>query len=257
MLKNKDRIILGTADFGGRISLGDSQKILDIFLEKSKSIQTSTNYPMQNDIPFGETIVFLKNYLEKNNIVSNLTINIGSLSNNYSNINDITPTFFYANFLMFKEMFPKQNLTLAIHWDDQNESRIELLDLFNEIQHEVKIGLSGIRFPYNYSSNKIEYECQVNSYIDKKNNYMFSTELKKHLKISSVIGYQLLGGKKIETDRMNQIFDLYGEKETDINDLLLIILKENLLKYDQVIIGPKNTSQTLSWLKTMELIHEN
>jgi hypothetical protein len=257
MLKIKDKIILGTADFGGRISFNESERILNIFLEKYKSIQTSTNYPMSSVKPFGDTLVFLKNYLDRNSIVSNLTINIGSLSNEYSNNNDLTPTFFYANFLIFKEMFPNQNLTLAVHWDDQNESRSDLLDLFYEIQNEVKIGLSGIRFPFNYSSDKIRYECQVNSYIDKQTNSLLSTDLKKYLKINNMIGYQILGGKKIELDRMNQLFSLYGENVKVMDNLLLLVLKENLSKYDQVIIGPKNISQAISWLKIMEALYEN
>jgi hypothetical protein len=196
----------------------------------------------------------LKNYLDKNNIVCNLTINIGSLSNNYTDNNDLTPTFFYANFLLFKEMFPQQNLTLALHWDNKNESREDLVDLFCEIQNEIKIGLSGIEFPDNYSSHKIEYECQVNSYIDKQRNFMLSTLLQKHLTTSNIIGYQILGGKKILFDRMEKLSDLYGEK--DGHNLLFTVLKDNLNIYDKVIIGPKNLEQTLAWLKTAEVFNE-
>jgi hypothetical protein len=254
MSKIKDKFILGTANFGDKISFMEAEVILGAFFEKHNSIQTATNYPMSAQIPFGSTLNFLKNYLDKNDIKCNLTINIGSLSNNYTDNNDLTPTFFYANFLLLKEMFPKQNLTLALHWDNKNESREDLVDLFCELQNEIKIGLSGIEFPANYSSNKIIYECQVNSYIDKQRNFMPSTLLKKHLTTSSVIGYQILGGRKILFDRIKKLSDLYGEK--DKYKLLLVVLEDNLTRYDKVIIGPKNLEQTLAWLKTAEVFNE-
>jgi hypothetical protein len=253
MSKNKDKIILGTADFGNKISFMESEEILDTFLKHHNSIQTATNYPVSNQLPFGSTLNFLKNYLDKNDIVCNLTINIGSLSNNYTDNNDLTPTFFYANFLLFREMFPKQNLTLAVHWDSKNESRNDLVNLFFEIQNEVKIGLSGIEFPANYSSNMIKYECQVNSYIDKQKDFMLSSLLKKHLTTSNVIGYQILGGRKILFDRMKKLSEFYGRKEE--SNLLLLVLKDNLSRYDKVIIGPKNVDQTLAWLKTVEVFN--
>ena len=253
MLKIEDRVILGTAEFGNEISYMESERILGAFLDRHNSIQTATNYPMSSRLPFGSTLNFLQNYLDKNDIVTNLTINIGSLSKNYTDDNDLTPTFFYAHFLLFKEMFPKQNLTLAVHWDNKNESRADLIDLFCEIQNEIKIGLSGIEFPSNYSSDKIKYECQVNSYIDKQKDYLSSTLIKKHLMTSSVIGYQILGGKKILFDRMKKLSELYGGKEE--HNLLLAVLKDNLGRYDKVVIGPKNLDQTLAWLKTVEVFN--
>jgi hypothetical protein len=82
MSKIKDKFILGTANFGDKISFMEAEVILGAFFEKHNSIQTATNYPMSAQIPFGSTLNFLKNYLDKNDIKCNLTINIGSLSNN-------------------------------------------------------------------------------------------------------------------------------------------------------------------------------
>ena len=70
---------------------------------------------------------------------------------------------------------------------------------------------------------------------------------------SSVIGYQILGGKKILFDRMKKLSELYGGKEE--HNLLLAVLKDNLGRYDKVVIGPKNLDQTLAWLKTVEVFN--
>ena len=53
---------------------------------------------------------------------------------------------------------------------------------------------------------------------------------------------------------MKQLSNLYGEKDDD--NLLLVVLKENLIRYDKVIIGPKNFDQTLTWLRIVEVYNE-
>jgi hypothetical protein len=72
--------------------------------------------------------------------------------------------------------------------------------------------------------------------------------------ISNVIGYQILGGKKLLFGRMEKLLDLYGEK--DEKNFLSVVLKDNLLRYDKVIIAPKNLEQTLMWLKTADALND-
>ena len=67
MSRIKEKIILGTADFGSKISFMESERILSTFFEKNNSIQTATNYPMSSELPFGSTLIFLKNYYSRAN----------------------------------------------------------------------------------------------------------------------------------------------------------------------------------------------
>ena len=255
MLQLKNKLSLGTANFGDKISYTEAERIMESFLQNYVSIHTATNYPITNRSTFGSTLNFIKTFLDKHSLTCNLTVNIGALSSQYSSQNDLTPTFFYANYLMLKEMFPNQKLTLAVHWDDQSTSRADLVDLFCEIKNQVGIGLSGVKFPSNYLSNIMHYEYQVNSYLDKKVNYDISNSVKNVLAISKMIGYQLLGGNKLSHERTRVISDLYSFSNS--KDLEYAVLKNNSRIYDQMIIGPRDVNQTLSWIKAMEILDED
>ena len=254
MLQRKNKLSLGTANLGDKISYTEAERIMESFLEKYVSIHTATNYPITNQSTFGSTLNFVKTFLDKHSLTCNLTVIIGAFSCQYSSLLDLTPNFFYSNYIILKEMFPNQKLTLAVHWDDQSTSRADLVDLFCEIKNQVGIGLSGVKFPSNYLSNIMHYEYQVNSYLDIKANYDISNSVKSVLAISKMIGYQLLGGKKLSHERTRVISELYSFSNS--KDLAYAVLKNNLRIYDQMIIGPRNVDQTLSWIKAMEILDE-
>ena len=248
----RNKVILGTAHFGSSVNFKEAEKILDLYFTRFNRVQTATNYPIDTDIPFNTTLDFMETYIKQKNILCDLIVNIGSLSNKFSNKSDISASFFYSNFLMLKNRFPNSSLTLSIHWDDEESNRTDLLHVFNELKGQVKIGLSGIKFLDNYSTTDLQYTYQINSFLDRQSNFSFSTNIREKLPIHDLIGYQILGGNKISKNRIAEISKVYKYPELERDNLLIKILNENFSRYDSVIIAPKNLDQAYGWIHALE-----
>jgi hypothetical protein len=252
----RNKVILGTAHFGGSVNFEEAEKILDLYFTRYNRVQTATNYPMDTDMPFNATLDFIETYVKQKNSLCDLIVNIGSLSNKFSNKNDLSASFFYSNFLMLKNRFPDSSLTLSIHWDDEESNRSDLLHVFNELNGQVKIGLSGIKFLDIYSTANLQYTYQINSFLDRQSNFSFSSNITKKLPVSELIGYQILGGNKISKNRITEISKIYKHPELERENLLIKVLNENFSKYDSVVIAPKNLSQAYAWIHALEYLNE-
>lgn len=251
----KNKVVLGTAHFGSSVNFKESEKILDLYFTRFNRIQTSTNYPIDSNMPFNATLDFIEAYVKHKNIACDLIINIGSLSNKFSNKSDLSASFFYSNFLMLKNRFPNSFLTLSIHWDNEDLDRTELIRVFSELNGQIKIGLSGIKFLDNYSTSNLQYTYQVNSFLDRQSNFLISSNIRKKLPVSDLIGYQILGGNKISQNRMGEISKIYKYSDTERANLLIKVLTENFFRYDSVIIAPSNLNQTHAWLHALEYLN--
>ena len=251
----QNKVLLGTAGFGKDITFDESEKILDLFLAKFNRIQTSTNYPIDSNLPFNATLDFLEEYVKRNSSSCEIIVNIGSLSNAFSNENDLSASFFYANYLMLRHRFPNNELTLSIHWDSEDSNRAELLNVFKELNCQIKIGLSGIKFPDNYLISDLQYTYQINSFLDRQSNFLLSSKIRNKLPIAELIGYQILGGNKVTEERLVKMSQIYEYSGKEKQNLLIKILNENFLKYDSLIIAPRNLDQASSWLSALESLY--
>jgi hypothetical protein len=251
----KSRVVLGTAHFGSSVNFNESEKILDLYFTKFNRIQTSTNYPIDSNMPFNTTLDFIETYVKHKNITCDLIINIGSLSNKFSNKSDLSASFFYSNFLMLKNRFPNSFLTLSIHWDSEDLDRTELIKVFSELKGQIKIGLSGIKFLDNYSTSNLQYTYQVNSFLDMQSDFLISSNIRKKLPVIDLIGYQILGGNKISKNRMAEVSKIYQDSDAKRGNLLIKVLNENFLRYDSVIIAPNNLNQTYAWMHALEYVN--
>ena len=248
----KNRVILGTANFGHSVNFKEAEKILDLYFTRFNRVQTATNYPIDANTQFNTTLDFIETYVKKKNAICDLIVNIGSLSNRFSSKNDLSPSFFYSNFLMLKNRFPTSSLTLSVHWDDEEFKRTDLLDVFKELTGQVKIGLSGVKFLDNYSTTDLQYSYQINSFLDRQSNFTFSSNIRQKLPIYDLIGYQILGGNKISKNRIAEVSKLYSYSELEGENLLIKVLNENFSRYDSLIIAPKNLDQAYAWLHALE-----
>jgi hypothetical protein len=251
----KNKVLLGTAGFGKDITFNESEKILDLFLTKFNRIQTATNYPIESNLPFNATLDFLEGYIKRNNVSCEVVINIGSLSNKFSNESDLSASFFYSNYLMLRHRFPNNELILSIHWDNEDSNRTELLKVFKELNCKIKIGLSGIKFPDNYLISDLQYTYQINSFLDRQSNFSLSSKIRNKLPIAELIGYQILGGNKVTENRLAKMSQVYEYSGKEKQNLLIKILNENFLKYDSLIIAPRNLDQASSWLSALESLY--
>ena len=54
----KNRVILGTANFGHSVNFKEAEKILDLYFTRFNRVQTATNYPIDANTQFNTTLDF-------------------------------------------------------------------------------------------------------------------------------------------------------------------------------------------------------
>jgi aryl-alcohol dehydrogenase-like predicted oxidoreductase len=282
--KDRFRIFLGTAMWAWTIDKKRAFQLLDEFYELGyRDIDSATNYPINKQ---AEAFLAAENYIAdwvKRSGVKDLRINmkVGSLSNDGSPENDLSPKFLAHKFQEYKNKFETNMTGFMIHWDNRNDevSIKESLNYLRSIDNNIEIGLSGIKHPDIYAKCLRDWVKPL--YIQCKSN-LLNSSLDHFSPLNSKASYICYGlnagGIKLDSNYSSsssatnrgvkeepfseQIQKLkeklpawekrWGEK-LSLGSLSLAALKNNP-KVKGVVLGPSSTEQLKSSLKDIENI---
>lgn len=151
----RKELVLGTAMWGWSVKKSTAFQLLNDFYQAGfRRIDTATNYPL-NSYPWD----FLKaeNYLAEwiaANCIQDLKVlyKFGSLSNQRSPDNNLSPAFVEKCYATLLEKFGNNLSCLMVHWDNRAEHS-HILETLKSLQalKSVEIGLSGIKATEAYS----------------------------------------------------------------------------------------------------------
>jgi len=171
-------LILGTAMWGWTTPKETAFAMLDEWYEKGfREVDAATNYPIDKDpshFRLSENI--LLEWINANGISDlEVMMKIGSVNNLRTPEHILTKSFILMMLDEYAFLFGKNLKTLMVHWDNrENEKEIEeTFEAFVEVKNkDLKLGLSGIKYPRKYA--KINQEYQFDFRIQMKHNLIYS-----------------------------------------------------------------------------------
>jgi aryl-alcohol dehydrogenase-like predicted oxidoreductase len=155
-MERKKDLILGTALWGWSIDKPAAFALLDAYYEQGfRWVDTATNYPIDKN-PEHHRLAerMLAQWANERNVCDlRLIVKIGSVSNDGSSLNNLTPDFIGRAYGQYRNLYEKNLDSLWIHWDnrDSSESISATLAALREVSPNQPVGLSGIRYPELYA----------------------------------------------------------------------------------------------------------
>jgi len=279
--------ILGTAMWGWSVSEKECHKILDYFYNSGyRKIDTAKNYPINSvteDYLKSEQII--KNWITSRQVNDlQLIYKVGSLSNEYSPINNLSEKFIESEFDRIIKKFGNNLFTLMVHWDNRNDK----LEIKKTIEILLKcnptlIGLSGIKFPEIYNEILFDIGYQNKILVEIKFNILSTESLIHYSKLNShnteFIAYSIAsGGIKIDKNEYEKNSRIIISQKPDFHEKTfpnkiklkieeLIQKHEYLLSFydlsllfvyfnvsiDKIILGPRTKEQLENSFKLIDL----
>lgn len=170
-------LILGTAMWGWSVRKDPAFSLLDEFYQAGgRFVDTATNYPINKDpacFRFAENVLFEWIKLRKPPSL-NIIMKIGSLSNDGSSANDLSPEFIASSAKTYKDKFGQYLHALCLHWDNRSESAAvkASLEALRSAAAAPTLWLSGIKHPEVYAESVPDMPCTFN--IQVKHNLFYS-----------------------------------------------------------------------------------
>ena len=246
-----EKLILGCAYWGSRISPPVAMKLLDLYVESGgRQVDTATNYPINGNLDdFGLANKIIAQWLNANtNIALDVFVKIGSIDNSGGPECDLTYGNLSRDVRQLSNIFENNLGGVGIHWDNRGEeSKKEITETTNFMrtlhQQSLRIGFSGLKYEETYLSSAPDlanhWEIQVKESILKQD------VRKKYLKFypeAKYIAYGIGSEKhsttedfqpRTELEILKQGTDYYNQ----VDELLTI------RRIDKVLIGPRTLNQ--------------
>ncbi len=144
-------ICLGTAMWGWSVSEATAFELLDYFYANGgRYVDSALNYPINSQPEdHGAAPLIIERWLKKNNIHDlKLILKVGSLNNDNSPNNDLTPESLKKEVDQLIERFDNNLYSLMIHWDNRDtlEDIVNTLNFLQDTCEKIncRLGLSGI-----------------------------------------------------------------------------------------------------------------
>jgi aryl-alcohol dehydrogenase-like predicted oxidoreductase len=153
---SKKDLILGTALWGWSIDKPAAFALLDSYYKEGfRWLDTATNYPIDRN-PEHHRLAekMLAQWAQDRKVFDlSLIVKVGSLSNDGSPVNDLTPEFIRHAHGKYRTLFGTNLDGLWIHWDNRDslENISATLSALREVSPSQPVGLSGIRYPELYA----------------------------------------------------------------------------------------------------------
>ncbi len=153
---SKKDLILGTALWGWSIAEPAAFTLLDSYYREGfRWVDTATNYPIDKN-PDHHRLAekMLAQWAQDRNVCDlRLIVKVGSLSNDGSSVNNLTPDFIRRADGQCLNLYGKNLDSLWIHWDNRDslESISATLTALREVSPNQPVGLSGIKYPELYA----------------------------------------------------------------------------------------------------------
>lgn len=157
-------VMLGTAMWGWSINRDSAFRILDAFYNSGgRKIDTANNYPI-NGVPenYQFAIKLISEWVKLNKVRDlNVTLKVGSVTNEKSDLNDLSFNYLKDQHVMFTELLDGGLKCFMIHWDnrflkEQIESSLEILPILR--REGQTLGISGIKHPELYAALLANYD---------------------------------------------------------------------------------------------------
>jgi hypothetical protein len=246
-----EKLILGCAYWGSRISPPVAMKLLDLYVESGgRHVDSATNYPINGNInDFGLANKIIAQWLKSNtNIALDVFVKIGSIDNSGGPECDLTYRKLSRDVRKLRNIFENNLGGVGIHWDNRGElSKSEITETTDFMralhQQNFRIGLSGLKYKDTYLRSAPDlancWEIQVKETTTKqdvRNDYLrFYPEAK-------YIAYGI-GSERHSTKKDFQPpTDLETSKQgSDYYNLINELLTNR--RIDKVLIGPRTLNQ--------------
>lgn len=156
-LSANEALLLGTAMWGWTVTREQAFALLDAYYHLGgRQVDTATNYPInKNPADFRKAEQWLQEWLRAHAIQDmKVMIKMGSVNNLKTPDHLLHPSFLRICHDQYREAFGANLHTLMIHWDNRAEREAihaSLATLHQLRQHDLTIGLSGIRYPEIYA----------------------------------------------------------------------------------------------------------
>lgn len=188
-------LILGTAMWGWSIPKETAFSILDAFYESGhRHIDTATNYPINKDpdyFRFSESL--LAEWIRRRQPEPlKIIVKIGSLSNDGTARNDLSPAFIEDSEVHYRKMFGPHLDALCLHWDNR-DNPVEIaasLGALAKTTHARGLWVSGIKVPSAYANALSKLERRLN--IQVKSN-LFYSDIPRHQPLQSQADFFVYG----------------------------------------------------------------
>lgn len=246
-----ERLILGCAHWGARISQSVAMDLLDLFVESGgRQIDTAPNYPINGNMAdFGLANRIIAKWLKANpSIELNVFVKIGSVNNLGGPECVLTYKKLNADVRSISNIFENSLGGVGIHWDNRgeqsNEEIIETTDFMRTLfQQNFRIGFSGLKNKATYLNSAPDlanfWEIQVKETISKMDLRM------EYLRLYPKAKY-IAYGVGSEKHTSNQDYPPQGDLEvSNLKSDYYYVVEELLVKrkIDKVLIGPRTLSQ--------------
>ena len=175
---NSPTLTLGSAMWGWNTSQGTVFKMLDEWYAQGfRQVDTATNYPIDKDpAHFRLAEKILREWIGANRITDlEMIMKIGSVNNLFTPENILSKSFILMMLDEYQYLFNSNLQTLMVHWDnreDKDEINETLAALAIVEKSNLKLGLSGIRFPEIYAELNEAYQLDFSVQI--KHNVIYS-----------------------------------------------------------------------------------
>lgn len=255
-----ERLILGCAHWGSRISKPIAIQLLDLFVESGgRQVDTATNYPINGSVTdLGLANRIIADWLKSNpGIVLDILVKIGSVDNSGGPECDLTYKNLTSNMRRISNIFRDNLGGVGIHWDNRGEqSKEEITETtdFMRTLHEqsFRIGFSGLKHKDTYLNSAPDladcWEIQVKETIS---NMDVRMEYLKSYPIAQYIAYGIGSEKHSSKQYFQDHIDPATSKvESDYCNIVEEILSKR--KVSKVLIGPRTLNQLDQIIKLRE-----
>ena len=237
-------VCLGSAMWGWSVNESTAFELLDYFYDKGgRYVDSALNYPINNKPEdYGAASLIIGKWLKKNNVHDlKLMMKVGSLNNDNSPNNDLTPEALEKPVAQLIEVFGDNLYSLMIHWDNRDIQG----DISNSLQYlqgvceqiNCRLGLSGVRYIDQYKSALLATEIKALD-IQVKSNFLYQGET-YYLPISEALvnydiriwGYGISGsGLKLDASEYKKDSYVSLVRSTDYHKKMLSVEQIKCMK---------------------------
>ena len=193
-------LCLGTAMWAWTISKKMAFSLLDSWYgQGQRCVDTATNYPINKEAAdFRKAELWLKEWIEANGVKDlRIMVKIGSMSNDGSALNNLSPSFLSINHQHYTDLFGQQFDCMMLHWDNRSdktaiEESVRCMEVL--CKDKQSLGFSGIKHPEAYLP--VLRSLQQKPFLQAKHN-VFQSHLdyyKDLVEYTNIIAYGLSGG---------------------------------------------------------------
>ncbi|MEO1260674.1 MAG: aldo/keto reductase [Bacteroidota bacterium] len=176
--ENSPALILGSAMWGWNVDKNVVFNLLDEWYAAGfRQVDAATNYPIdKKPAHFRLAEKMLLEWIGANGIEDlQVMMKIGSVNNLFTPENILTKSFILMMLDEYRHLFKNNLHTLMVHWDNRSD-KDEINDTLEALaiaeNNNLKVGLSGIKFPKIYADLNEQYQMDFS--IQLKHNVIYS-----------------------------------------------------------------------------------